>query len=240
VGVIGDETRERVRAAWAAIANVEALQPLQVLVQPESRLCPPGWVGILRIDDCVTAIAPTPELVRPLIEALADLSPSDATSPERVIERLPGVVEILGPATLSYRGDRFPATASAVLVDVVPLSTIGDLLGAVAAEELEESGFEQVTSSVSIIRSELGEPIAACGYRQWPPQIAHLSVLTRADHRGKRLATAVAIGAIWRALGEGLLPQWRARFAASQGVARVIGFEEMGAQLSLRIDGIGS
>ena len=239
MGVIGDETRARVRAAWATIANVDALQPLEVLVQPESRLCPPGWVGILRIEDCVTAVAPTPELVRALIEALAELSPSDATSPDRVIERLPGVVETLGPSTLSYRGDRFPAAASAVLVDVVPLSTIGDLLGAVANEEFEETGFAHVTSLVSIIRSELGEPIAACGYRQWPAQIAHLSVLTRADHRGKRLGAAVAIDAIWRALGEGLLPQWRARFAASQGVARAIGFEEMGGQLSLRIDGIG-
>ena len=175
-----------------------------------------------------------------MIEALAELSPSDATSPDRVIERLPGVVETLGPSTLSYRGDRFPAAASAVLVDVVPLSTIGDLLGAVATQKnSKRPGSHTSTSLVSVIRSELGEPIAACGYRQWPAQIAHLSVLTRADHRGKRLAAAVAIDAIWRALGEGLLPQWRARLAASQGVARAIGFEEMGGQLSLRIDGIG-
>ena len=194
---------------------------------------------MLRIEDCITAIAPTPEMVGPLTAALAELSPADATSPDRLNKRLPHVVEVLGPATLSYRGDQFPAAASAVLVDVVPLARVAELLGAVTNEELEESGLAKVTSSVSVIRSEFGEPVAACGYQQWPEQIAHLSVLTRADHRGKRLAAAVAIDAVWRALGEGLLPQWRARAAASQAVARAIGFEEMGAQLSLRVDGIG-
>ncbi len=193
----------------------------------------------MRIEECVTAVAPTPELVSPLTSALADLSPEDVTSPDRVAERLPGVVEILGPARLYYLGDRFPAATSAAPVDVVPLSQIGDLLAAADAEELQESGLAHVTSKVSVIRSEFGEPVAACGYRYWPEQIAHLSVLTRADHRRKRLAAAVAIDAIWRALGEGLLPQWRARPAASQGAAQAIGFEEMGAQLSLRIDGVG-
>ena len=192
---------ERVRAAWAALANVDALTPLQVLVRPESYLCPRGWIGILRIEECVTAVAPTPELVSPLTSALADLSPEDATSPDRVAERLPGVVETLGPAKLYYRGDRFPAATSAVTVDVVPLSQIGDLLAAADADELEESGLAHVASKVSVIRSEFGEPVAACGYRYWPEQIAHLSVLTRADHRRKRLAAAVAIDAIGARVG---------------------------------------
>jgi hypothetical protein len=38
---------------------------------------------------------------------------------------------------------------------------------------------------------------------------------------------------IGRALDEGLLPQWRARPAASQGLARRLGLVELGAQLSL-------
>lgn len=191
---------------------------------------------MLRIDDCVTAVAPTPELADPLMATLAELSPSEVTSPEQLLPQLPGVAEVLGPASLYYPCDPLPAVTPPVSIDVVPVSEAQGLLAAASEEELDESGLAQVTSKVSVIRTEFGEPVSACGYRHWPEQIAHLSVLTRGDHRGRGLAKAVAIDAVGRALAKGLLPQWRARPTASRAVARAIGFEELGAQLSVRID----
>ena len=228
------DSRSWVRAAWALLAKVDELKPRQVLVQRESWWGRPGWIGLLRIEDCVTAISPTSELVEPLIRALTDLSPSDALSPDCIIPRLPTIVEILGPARLYYPGEHLAVATADTPVDAVPPANVSSLLAGVTQDELDESGLAEVTSSVSIVRGKQGEPIAGCGYRHWPGQVAHLSVLTRTGYRGKGLARAVAIDASTRALAEGLLPQWRARTAPSQSVALAVGFEQLGAQLSLR------
>ncbi|GAA2750536.1 GNAT family N-acetyltransferase [Kitasatospora cinereorecta] len=75
--------------------------------------------------------------------------------------------------------------------------------------------------------------VAAAGYRRWPRDTAHLSVLTAAGHRGRGLARATASAAVAHALSRSLLPQWRARPDASRGVAAALGFRELGTQLSL-------
>lgn len=76
--------------------------------------------------------------------------------------------------------------------------------------------------------------MAAAGYRLWPRRTAHLSVLTAPAARGRGLARTVASAAVAHALAADLLPQWRARPPASRRVAAALGFEELGAQLSLR------
>jgi predicted GNAT family acetyltransferase len=65
--------------------------------------------------------------------------------------------------------------------------------------------------------------------------VAQLSVLCGDRRRGRGLAGVVAAAAVAEALGEGLLPQWRARPPASRRVARRLGFRELGTQLSLRL-----
>jgi len=191
---------------------------------------------VLRIEQCVTAVAPTRELARSVTAALSGLSPSEATSPDHVVPRLSkvNVIEIGGTAKLYYPVGALRAPTSGAHVEVVPLSGVDDLLVAVTREELEASGLRSVASDVAVVRDEFGEPIAACGYRRWPQRLADLCVLTRADHRGKGLAAAVGINASRRALSEGLLPQWSARPAASQAVARAMGFEELGDHFSFR------
>ncbi|NEB68512.1 GNAT family N-acetyltransferase, partial [Streptomyces fulvissimus] len=49
------------------------------------------------------------------------------------------------------------------------------------------------------------------------------------------LARQVASEATAHALAAGLLPQWRARPAASRRVAAALGYRELGAQLSVRL-----
>ncbi|MFB9852823.1 GNAT family N-acetyltransferase [Micromonospora andamanensis] len=58
-------------------------------------------------------------------------------------------------------------------------------------------------------------------------------MLTAPSRRGRGLARTVAAAATADSLAEGLLPQWRARPAASRRVARALGFRELGAQLSV-------
>ncbi|WP_326702558.1 GNAT family N-acetyltransferase [Streptomyces cyaneofuscatus] len=77
--------------------------------------------------------------------------------------------------------------------------------------------------------------LAAAGYAHWPRDTAHLCVLTAPDARGGGLARRVASEATAHALAAGLLPQWRARPAASRRVAAALGYRELGAQLSVRL-----
>ena len=72
-----------------------------------------------------------------------------------------------------------------------------------------------------------------CGYRRWPNDVAHLSVLAHPGHRREGHARRAAAAAIRRAIDDQLLPQWRARSPASRALARRLGLVELGAQLSL-------
>jgi GNAT superfamily N-acetyltransferase len=81
---------------------------------------------------------------------------------------------------------------------------------------------------------EKGAIVAACAWRAWPSRIGHLRVLARPGYRRQGLAQAVAAPAIEEAAGEGLLPQWRARPAASQQLAQSLGLVRLGAQPSLQ------
>lgn len=221
-----------VRAAWAGLAGAKWLTPLQVLVQPESALCPPGWVGVLRIDGTITAAVPDERLQTIVSQVLGQLDPWDATDPDVVTGRLPKIVEVLGPASLFYALTGIRAVEGLRTVD---LDDVLPLLKAVSPADLKDSGLAKVTSPLCVEGDVHGSPIAACGYRHWPYGIAHLSVLVHPKFRGRGLARRVATGAIARALDEGLLPQWRAGGESSKGVARRLALTEVGAQLSVRL-----
>ena len=100
--------------------------------------------------------------------------------------------------------------------------------------ELDESRISDITSPVFAI-FEQGQIVAAAGYRDWPGQIAHLSVLTAARARCRGLGSAAAAAAVSHALSRGRLPQWRARPGPSRRVARSLGFTELGSQVSIRL-----
>ncbi|MFJ5231263.1 GNAT family N-acetyltransferase [Kitasatospora sp. NPDC088391] len=104
----------------------------------------------------------------------------------------------------------------------------------VPSEERDEAGLDEITSPVFAV-TEGSTVLAACGYRAWPFATAQFSVLTTPAHRGRGLAGTVAAAAARHALAAGLLPQWRARPAASRRVAQRIGFRELGTQISLEV-----
>jgi len=98
---------------------------------------------------------------------------------------------------------------------------------------------EDVTSPVFAVR-EAGktvdrEIIAVADYRDWPGQVAHMSVLTAPSARGRGLARVAASAAVAHAIELGKLPQWRARPESSRRVARALGFTELGSQVSIRL-----
>lgn len=187
-------------------------------------LCPPGWEGIVVLgDEAITT--------GPIGEALTGLPVHEWTDPVAVAKRQP-VVEVLGPAALAFTETPPPGPE----LETLPADhdDVLALVASVPADEAGEAALDDLTSAAFVLRDG-GRVVAAAGYERWPYDVAHLSVLTAPDRRGRGLARTVGAAATRDALVNGLFPQWRARPQASRRVARALGFQELGAQLSVRL-----
>jgi RimJ/RimL family protein N-acetyltransferase len=217
-GPVGDDLLERARGLWEELAGGRFPDPgtVRVVEDPDSRICPRGWAGIVRLAGAVLATAPT--------AAQAELL-RRTTDPGA----LP-VLDLLGPAQLAYTADLPPAADP---VEWAGAAELSELIGAVARDEADESGVAGLRRA-AVVRED-GRIIAAAGWVPWPARTAHLCVLTAADARGCGLATQAAAAATADALAAGMLPQWRARTGASQRVAAKLGYRVLGEQLSLHL-----
>jgi len=229
----------RARELWECLAGAGAqfAPAVSAVVSPGARLCPPGWAGIVVLGGAVLATAPDPAAARVLDQALGPRPAAALADAEALSSWLP-LAGMLGPAILAYLDPaEFRPQPSAVAAAPTSLDDpgLGQLLQAVSADEVEESGLAEITSPAFVIR-EHGQVAAAAGYRGWPRDTAQLSVLTAPAARGRGLARGVASAAVAHAIAHGKLPQWRARLPASRRVARALGFRELGFQVSLRLE----
>ena len=208
----------------------------RVFVDPKSALGPAGWVGILALDRAVLVAVPTRDLEPVAVAAIADLSVAQVTDPALVAPRFNHVAEVLGPSMLAYAdaGSLRSVPAATVEAGTVEDPRLHELVASVPAEDAHEAGVLDCTSPMFfvVVRNRV---VSACGYRVWADRLAHLCVLTASDARNAGHARAAAAAAAEYALDNGLIPQWRARRAASQAVAAALGFVPMGAQLTMLI-----
>ncbi|MFI6600588.1 GNAT family N-acetyltransferase [Nonomuraea sp. NPDC050536] len=204
---------------------------MSVVVSPESWLCPPRWAGVVALDGAILATVPDPQLVEPLRGALLEHA-GDLAGLAAGLD----AADVLGPATLAYLAAEDFAAAHDDAIEALPADhhDLRDLMTSVEKQDADESGLEEITSSAFVLRSG-PKVIAAAGYRDWLNTAAHMSVLTSPEHRGRGLARGVASAAVADALANKLLPQWRARPEPSRRVARALGFQEVGSQISIRL-----
>lgn len=203
-----------------------------MVVDPSSWLAPTGWIGIVAIAETITASVPRPELEAPVKAVLDDLDASAAVQPEVVGPLLPPFGSSLGPVPLFHPPEDF--TAPRCTFDTPSAEDLRRFLRSVASDDLDESGVDRLDSPGFASRTDRGAVAAICGYRRWPNRVAHLAVVTLPTPRSKGHGRKAASAAIAHALANGLLPQWRARPLPSQRLARSLGLEQMGAQLSLQ------
>ncbi|MEU0675835.1 GNAT family N-acetyltransferase [Streptomyces sp. NPDC006172] len=238
-----DALLRRVHGLWVGLAVVTGAFPaggdVVIVHSARSRLCPPGWAGIVRLADGALVTGPDEPRTGLLRRALAGMPVDDLVRADAVAARLP-VVDVLGPAVLAYLpADRFRPVAAQVTTLPTGHDDIRALMAAAGPDDSAESGLADVDSPVFVLRDG-PDVVAAAGYERWPESTAHVCVLTAPDHRGRELARRTASAAVGHALDSGLLPQWRARLVgeASRKVARALGFTELGAQLSVRLDAV--
>lgn len=171
----------RAKDLWEHLAGTTAGFATAISVAPsqQSRLCPPGWVGIVVIDGMVLATAPDHETARLVGQALSGLPAGSLTSTAALTRRLP-IEESLGPAALAYldpaRFRPWPGDGDAEPLELEHPDITGFLQTA-TSEDLEESGIQAITSPAFAIHQQ-GQVAAVAGYRDWPCATAHLSVGT--------------------------------------------------------------
>jgi hypothetical protein len=235
-----DPLLARAREVWLELAGVPMAFPadgdgVEVAVSAGSRLCPPGWVGIVALGDAAIATVPVVSWAGIVRNVLDELPVAVLTDADRLRAVLP-VAQVLGPASLAYLDECDFQPAEAIPVDVLPRehADLATLLASATADDADESGLAEITSRAFVVRSGT-HVVAAAGYRRWPGQVAHMCVLTTPKRRGRGLARVVASAAVADGLANQLLPQWRARPASSRRVARALGFRQLGGQLCVRI-----
>jgi hypothetical protein len=181
---------EQARGRWESLSGGGAFAPVpRVAVSPRSRMCPPGWVGLVVIGDRVLITAPDQAVADLVQGALGDVVAAAVTSAEVLSRRLP-VAELRGPASLAYLdpAEFCPAPGHGIARPLDPGQPgFRQFLRAASPEDREESGIEEITSPAFTVQ-ERGQVVAAAGYRDWPEQTAHLSVLTAPAARGRGLA----------------------------------------------------
>ncbi|WP_329321559.1 GNAT family N-acetyltransferase [Streptomyces sp. NBC_01262] len=226
------------QALWAEVAAAPVAFPEQgisVVASPASRLCPPGWVGLVLLADSGIGTTPDQEAADTVRELLADYPPKGLYDRPEAAKALPATA-MLGPTTLAYLApERFhPAAGPAVEQLPVEHPDLRALENLCSPEERDEASIDELTSPVFAI-GEGGEVVAAAGYVAWPRNTAHMAILTAPSARGRGLAKVAASSAVAHALAAHMLPQWRARVPASQRVARALGFTDLGVQISLKL-----
>ncbi|WP_328958795.1 GNAT family N-acetyltransferase [Kitasatospora purpeofusca] len=236
-----DPLLARARELWEDLASVPvSFTPtggVNVVVSPESRMCPAGWVGLVVLGGSAIVTAPGEDAATTVRDALANLPVEALAGADSVRGVLP-VARVLGPAALAYVSDEGfrPAPARGLTVEQLPgahpdLRSLEKLVG---GQEAGEAALDEITSPAFVVRTA-GEVVAAAGYRAWPRRTAHVSVLTAPQWRGRGLARVTGSAAVAHALAAGLLPQWRARVPASRRAALALGFRELGAQLGIEL-----
>ncbi|MGY0459091.1 GNAT family N-acetyltransferase [Kitasatospora sp. cg17-2] len=237
-----DPLLARAQGVWRELGSVSVpvsfgtAGEIDVVVSPGSRICPPGWVGIVLLGGAAIVTAPSREAADRVRVAVAGLPVDRLTDPESVGGVLP-TREVLGPAVLAYvaeEGFRPAAPPTGLRVEEAAAGSV-DLAGlerAAGAADADEAGLDEMSSPAFVVRAA-GQVVAAAGYREWPGRAAHVGVLTAPAWRGRGLARATGSSAVRHALAQGLLPQWWARVPASRNVAVALGFSELGSQLSV-------
>ena len=231
---------ERVRRLWCELTTATdgfTDRDLVVAETDHHRAAPEGWVAIVQLGQRVVMAGPAAQLDR--IDVNTRQSQHTQLVDRAHIDEHVRPLHTLGPARLYYGTPTGPVPA---LSTVGPLAldnpSVQSVLADTTDDERTECGIEHTTSGVFAALAGDGTPMSVCAWTVWPHQIAQVSSLTAASHRGTGAGRAAAHRALTEAVAAGLLPQWRAR-ATNEGsiaLAERLGLQHLGDQYSIRLD----
>jgi RimJ/RimL family protein N-acetyltransferase len=231
---VSSEPIDRARGLWAELGGARfPVEGAEVVVRPDSGLCPPGWCGVVTLGQGALLTAPTEPTAELLRGAVAHLVSAEPVDLAGWASRLP-VADVIGPARLAYLD---PAEFRPGPAQGVRLAADHPALTALRARATPDEAAETDLDDLDFAAlAPDGQALAAAGYARWRDRAAHFNVFADPAHRGRGHARAAASAAVGHALAAGLLPQWRARPEASRRLAGALGFRELGVQFCVRLD----
>ncbi len=185
---------------------------------------------VVRLGTTVAVAAPQPALS--LMRRLTEPRLLDVASLLGALR--PVRPHLLGAASLSFVDSEFLLPRSDDVARPATEPEIDAVISRCTTDERDESGLAHM-SARWVVRGDTGIPEAAAGYEVWGGELAHLGVAVAAQSRGRGLGAHAATAAAVRAIGAGLVPQWRCRLDnhASAHVGHRLGFVRLGEQIAI-------
>jgi hypothetical protein len=169
------------------------------------------------------------------VEAARGVDPDELASVAG-LERLAaphGGCDPLGVGLLLYTDEHvhLPGLDDATFGDDAAL--VARLRESCPPADVEESDLLALDPAFVLV--EDGLPVAAAGWTEWAGLLAHVGVVTAADHRRRGRGLLAAAAATNDALASGLVAQWRVRWdnEASLATGRRLGYTELGTQTTV-------
>lgn len=209
-------------------------EPFRTLTHGDKLADYRGAWALLRNRSVMISIPPDgSETLQSLLSAV-----SRGCSPESFAAALQSIsAAVIGPAYIGYAaivsGPVHPARALGPGDD----AALGTLQRSCDPIEWEHGGssIEQPSSGVFCG----GQLVAVAGYEMWGRTIAHISVVTHPEFRGRGLGRSAVAHLASRATAAGLLPQYRTLESnrPSLRVADSLGFQRYATSIAVRLKG---
>lgn len=231
-------------AADSYWAHFFDLDPLEV-VQPETRVVPHAeladYNGIFFWHRDQTLIVSVPNwLPASIAVQLVGLNPSDFGTPDALFARIPLPIErIIGPAYIGYADlltFKPRRHAEARMLTTADLDAYTTFRSACSDEDWNHGGNQPQGEPLAGLFHD-GQLLALGGYELWGNQIAHLTVVTHPQARGRGYGAAVVSLAAEAALVRGLAIQYRTLYTniASMHISNILGFRHYADTLAVRL-----
>lgn len=237
------ESRSIADAWWAADLGCEAaaLRPTEPRVQPVAgRHADYNGAFILVLDGAPIVSVPPP-LLAIVSPRSAEFRADVVADPKRLHPLLPGSdpTRMVGPAHLYYADQTcFRSTLAPPARPLAPVdeAAFESLKAACESGDWEPKEFALEADRTHGTFDPAGELLAVANFRVWGENIAHLSVLTRPEARGKGHGTSAVASVAFHALQSGYLLQYRvlAWNAPSIRIAQKLGFHHYGWSMAAR------
>lgn len=145
--------------------------------------------------------------------------------------------QVIGPAFIGYAEEIGEAGERARILDASDAAQAALLEKGCEPEEWDHGGSVVGEVPCSGVFAEDGSLAALAGYEVWSGTIAHISIVTHPDHRGRGYGRDAVAHLARRAMASGLVPQYRtlAANAPSMRIAAALGFQHYATSVAVRL-----
>jgi GNAT superfamily N-acetyltransferase len=223
--------------SWAAHFGCPADElfagPLRIVTHGHKLADYRGVFGLFHDTGAIVSLpANNADVLCPLLSGLVhDCSPGALATALR-----PVAGAIIGPAYIGYATEIARPTHSARALNFDDASALDALRQSCAPTEWEHGGSPLDHPCSGVVLE--GELVAIAGYETWGATIAHISVVTHPEFRGRGFGRSAVAHVATRAISVGLLPQFRALESnyASIHIAESLGFCAYARSLAVRFN----